>query len=255
MVNKFVKKSVTVSAIQFKIDSDTIEQIKDFMGSSFYGIEIDNTIKIKTPEGVMTASEGDYIIQGIAGEFYPCKQDIFEKTYKKDESTFLTRMEDESKELEDRLFKLQTFILTDKFESLDNNVKRLMLLQQESMRQYLYSLNLRYSVLKGSSDGAINYRPFETAVYFMKKGFITRRSSNPSKLVLMQVPADIRSLEVIDKTTSLPDTFKELMKGNCIKNKEIKYRNQFLCFDTNTNEATYFCPSTEDLCASDWEIL
>lgn len=38
-------------------------------------------IKIKTLEGVMTASLGDYIIRGINGEIYPCKPDIFEKTY------------------------------------------------------------------------------------------------------------------------------------------------------------------------------
>ena len=31
----------------------------------------------------MTASFGDYIIKGINGEFYPCKPDIFEKTYEK----------------------------------------------------------------------------------------------------------------------------------------------------------------------------
>ena len=40
-------------------------------------------INIKTLEGVMTASEGDYIIKGVNGEFYPCKPDIFEKTYEK----------------------------------------------------------------------------------------------------------------------------------------------------------------------------
>jgi len=29
----------------------------------------------------MTASVGDFIIKGVEGEFYPCKPDIFEKTY------------------------------------------------------------------------------------------------------------------------------------------------------------------------------
>ena len=29
----------------------------------------------------MLANIGDYIIKGINGEFYPCKPDIFEKTY------------------------------------------------------------------------------------------------------------------------------------------------------------------------------
>ena len=38
-------------------------------------------IQIKTLEGTMTASLGDWIIQGVKGEFYPCKPDIFEATY------------------------------------------------------------------------------------------------------------------------------------------------------------------------------
>lgn len=37
--------------------------------------------EIITLEGTMVASPGDYIIQGVNGEFYPCKPDIFEKTY------------------------------------------------------------------------------------------------------------------------------------------------------------------------------
>lgn len=36
---------------------------------------------IKTLEGVMRAEYGDWIIQGIKGEIYPCKPDIFEATY------------------------------------------------------------------------------------------------------------------------------------------------------------------------------
>ncbi len=39
------------------------------------------SISIPTLEGVMTADEGDYVIKGVAGEFYPCKPDIFEATY------------------------------------------------------------------------------------------------------------------------------------------------------------------------------
>lgn len=40
-----------------------------------------HVLKVKTLEGDMTASVGDYIIQGVNGEIYPCKPDIFEKTY------------------------------------------------------------------------------------------------------------------------------------------------------------------------------
>ncbi len=38
---------------------------------------------IHTLEGDMKASVGDYIITGVNGEQYPCKSDIFEKTYEK----------------------------------------------------------------------------------------------------------------------------------------------------------------------------
>lgn len=37
--------------------------------------------KIKTLEGIMIAFPDDYIIQGIQGEIYPCKSEIFKKTY------------------------------------------------------------------------------------------------------------------------------------------------------------------------------
>ena len=40
-----------------------------------------NRSLILTLEGDMKASFGDYIIKGVNGEFYPCKPDIFEKTY------------------------------------------------------------------------------------------------------------------------------------------------------------------------------
>lgn len=40
-----------------------------------------NNLYIATLEGEMEASIGDYIIQGLEGEFYPCKPDIFHKSY------------------------------------------------------------------------------------------------------------------------------------------------------------------------------
>ncbi len=36
---------------------------------------------IKTLEGVMVGSKGDFIIKGVKGEIYPCKPDIFSATY------------------------------------------------------------------------------------------------------------------------------------------------------------------------------
>lgn len=43
--------------------------------------QTDKEVIIHTLEGDMTASIGDYIITGVNGEKYPCKPDIFEKTY------------------------------------------------------------------------------------------------------------------------------------------------------------------------------
>ena len=45
--------------------------------------QTDKEIDIPTLEGTMHASVGDYIIRGVNGELYPCKPDIFEKTYDK----------------------------------------------------------------------------------------------------------------------------------------------------------------------------
>lgn len=39
-------------------------------------------LRIKTLEGEMIVSDGDYVIRGVNGEFYPCKPDVFAKTYR-----------------------------------------------------------------------------------------------------------------------------------------------------------------------------
>ena len=55
-----------------------MEEIKDFMG--YYEYAKKNLI-IHTLEGKMIAQVNDWIIRGVQGEYYPCKPDIFEKTY------------------------------------------------------------------------------------------------------------------------------------------------------------------------------
>lgn len=62
------------------------EKTNEYMTASGENFYIDhNKVKggliIRTMEGEHIASVGDYIIKGVAGEFYPCKPDIFEKTY------------------------------------------------------------------------------------------------------------------------------------------------------------------------------
>jgi hypothetical protein len=64
---------------------ENIAKVEKWIGPSNLArgayIDPSNQIAIYTLEGVMTASSGDWIIKGVKGEFYPCKNDIFEATY------------------------------------------------------------------------------------------------------------------------------------------------------------------------------
>ena len=77
---KYRKKPVIVEAQM--LTEDNIDELAKW---SHGVIRIDETfemwIDIYTIEGIMKARVGDYIIQGVKGEFYPCKADIFEATY------------------------------------------------------------------------------------------------------------------------------------------------------------------------------
>ena len=80
---KYRKKPVVIEAVQFFDNTDCLSELSDFMGEIrvYYVFSSKPTIKIETLEGTMYASEEDYIIKGVNGEFYPCKPDIFLKTY------------------------------------------------------------------------------------------------------------------------------------------------------------------------------
>ena len=82
---KYRKKPVVIEAIQFNENFIGTKCSYEFWKAFEEGIisqtEDKDKLIIKTLEGDMTASKGDYIIKGVNGEFYPCKPDIFEKTY------------------------------------------------------------------------------------------------------------------------------------------------------------------------------
>jgi len=79
---KFRKKPVVVEAVQY-------QQLTHFGKLKNMGLcweHTHNQISMHVPhihtlEGIMFVSDGDWIIRGVAGEFYPCKPEIFEKTY------------------------------------------------------------------------------------------------------------------------------------------------------------------------------
>lgn len=67
--------------------AETLDEAVEFCGGRYeYGRGHGEVIYIDTLEGVMRADCGDWIIKGVNGEFYPCKPDIFEKTYEPVES-------------------------------------------------------------------------------------------------------------------------------------------------------------------------
>ena len=83
---KYRKKPVVIEAIQFtgresfcrminfwKIDFDKVSEYEDNKENFF----------IETLEGTHNVSLNDFVIRGVAGEFYPCKPDIFNRTYEK----------------------------------------------------------------------------------------------------------------------------------------------------------------------------
>ena len=82
---KYRKKPVVVEAIQLEdLEVYTLMSIQHLvgLGKDIFEVKGDGLI-IKTLEGDMRASIGDWIIKGVQGELYPCKPDIFEKTYEK----------------------------------------------------------------------------------------------------------------------------------------------------------------------------
>lgn len=76
---KFRKKPIVIDAWKYQKGMDLPEGIEAYELPS--GTGVPNCLKIVTLEGTMTCEEGDWIICGVKGEFYPCKPDIFEATY------------------------------------------------------------------------------------------------------------------------------------------------------------------------------
>ena len=106
-MKNYTKKPVTIQAVQW--NGTNLKELAKFMQTEEDGnwvqeldlesmppytlqgkhwIFDDSVLMIKTLEGLMMASKGDFIIRGIKGEYYPCKPDIFEMTYNAEQEEF-----------------------------------------------------------------------------------------------------------------------------------------------------------------------
>lgn len=81
---KFRKKPIIIEAVRVPMPDEFYEwgYVWGFLGSgNDWNVSENKGVEIHTLEGVMTANPGDWIIRGIKGELYPCKDDIFRATY------------------------------------------------------------------------------------------------------------------------------------------------------------------------------
>ena len=79
MARAYRKKPVVVEAVQWTGENHA--EMCEFIDPEVFEIKPKEGLIIHTLEGDHHASPGDYIIKGVNGEFYPCKPDIFAKTY------------------------------------------------------------------------------------------------------------------------------------------------------------------------------
>jgi hypothetical protein len=94
-VIKATKKPVTIECMEWIGTAQSTRRVLEFMGQNvttncskssdafldYHEHCLNFGLTIETPKGDMKASVNDFIIKGVSGEFYPCKPDIFHKTY------------------------------------------------------------------------------------------------------------------------------------------------------------------------------
>lgn len=84
MIQLYRKKPVVIEAMQLIDDLANHNAVIDWITSGGGRARmplVEPCVFITTLEGEMRADLGDWVIRGVAGEFYPCKDSIFEATY------------------------------------------------------------------------------------------------------------------------------------------------------------------------------
>lgn len=76
---RYRKRPIVIEAIQYRRKENWVE-VQNFMLTA-HQPEPPEILGIATLAGVMYVSEGDWIIRGVEGEFYPCKPSIFDASY------------------------------------------------------------------------------------------------------------------------------------------------------------------------------
>lgn len=85
-ISRYTKKPVTTEAVVWDGSEEVISWVADRTIKTDFS-QTNPSLFIETLEGTMEAKIGDYIIQGVKGELYPCKPDIFKATYTNEDGT------------------------------------------------------------------------------------------------------------------------------------------------------------------------
>jgi len=82
-MSKYIKKPVAIEAVQWVGNNhDEVVALESRSTREvFFSTDGSKRLTIPTLEGDHTAELNDFIIKGVMGELYPCKPDIFKKTY------------------------------------------------------------------------------------------------------------------------------------------------------------------------------
>lgn len=220
---KFRKLPVVIEAIHYDWDDnekcadEAQDEIADFMDDNIV-IDSDDDIEIETLEGTMYAKKGDYIIKGVNGEFYPCKSDIFHKTYEQVNEPDCTAPQDPDHEL------------------TDDEIKRLnetgSLCDCADFTQYGGDCPIE----EGDEFD------FGSAVYLLKIGKkVARKGWNGSGMFVYYVPAASYPVERNNLETM----------GGQFPDDMVPYR-EYLALKTAQGDVATWAPSISDALATDW---
>lgn len=81
---RYRKRPLVVEAVRFPPDATVAQAravcrwVRDGGGSASVSA---SGVRIETLAGVVEAVPGDYVIRGVMGEHYPCRPDVFERSY------------------------------------------------------------------------------------------------------------------------------------------------------------------------------
>lgn len=137
----FRKKPVVVQATQYPCEHPALTTCDCAKFDAAHCTNCGSHI-IKTLEGEMRVTHGDWIITGVNGEHYPCKPDIFAATYEPAVTSFETRLKEEHRELKVKTESLWVYANAG-FPLANEDQKRILEKQLKAMTEYLNVLGER----------------------------------------------------------------------------------------------------------------